>query len=366
MALQTTAWKDVPRRLLTIGVGVPWIAFQMRYYVTSWLFFQVSHVICLFEWRNLVPPPPADCKKSDDHPRTTPIHNDAKPETQNMKQKLLSVLFDEQWQSLSDLERCQFYAFSFFSLVLTILPTSLIPMTLMFASIILRMIQFIPSLQSPTLQSVHTLHGVQHYQFGLVYISLGFHYMLQIRQKGGPRDIGCLLFVVWMSDTGALIFGRLMKTNNKESTHQKSQHGAFLSFLKSITPGKTIFGRLMKESTHQKSQHRVFLSFLKSISPGKTIPGLIGAVITGPISAILYPIDLSTNTKIFSNPLLQKICLGLALSVVGIIGDLAESSVKRMSGKKDSGGLLPGHGGVVDRFDSLFTAGIVYYYWVLA
>eukprot|EP00956_Cyclotella_meneghiniana_P043726 scaffold284751_cov89-Cyclotella_meneghiniana.AAC.1 len=159
--------------------------------------------------------------------------------------------------------------------------------------------------------------------------------MLQIRQKGGPRDIGCLLFVVWMSDTGALIFGRLMKTSNKEITHQKSQHG-------------------------------VFLSFLKSISPGKTIPGLIGAVITGPISAILYPIDLSNNTTIFSNPLLHKIYLGLALSVVGIIGDLAESSVKRMSGKKDSGGLLPGHGGVVDRFDSLFTAGIVYYYWVLA
>jgi phosphatidate cytidylyltransferase len=48
------------------------------------------------------------------------------------------------------------------------------------------------------------------------------------------------------------------------------------------------------------------------------------------------------------------------------MGDLAESSVKRMSGKKDSSEVLPGHGGVVDRFDSLLTAGIVYYYWVLA
>lgn len=334
----TTAWKDVPRRLLTIGVGVPWLAFQMRYYATSWLFFQMSHVICLFEWRNLVPPSPAaasqDYKKSDDNPRTTPIHN-ARPETQNMKQKLLSLLFDEQWQSLSDLERCQFYVFSFFSLVLTVLPTSLIAMTLMFASIILRIIQYIPSLQSHTSQHVHTMHSVQHYQFGLVYISLGFHYMLQICQQGGPRDIGCLLFVVWMSDTGALIFGRLMKTNSTENTHQNSQHD-------------------------------IFLSFLKSISPGKTIPGLVGAVISGPISAILYPIDLATSTTTISNPLFQKICLGLVLSVVGIIGDLAESSVKRMSGKKDSGGLLPGHGGVVDRFDSLFTAGIVYYYWVLA
>jgi len=63
--------------------------------------------------------------------------------------------------------------------------------------------------------------------------------------------------------------------------------------------------------------------------------------------------------------IIQQLILGLILSVAGIVGDLAESSVKRLSMKKDSGKLLPGHGGVVDRFDSLFVSAVVYYYWML-
>ena len=106
------------------------------------------------------------------------------------------------------------------------------------------------------------------------------------------------------------------------------------------------------------------------------MPGLCGALITGPISAVVYPIDglLHSTNNILSqfsflhvaNHIIQKAFLGLLLSVAGIVGDLAESSVKRISGKKDSSQVLPGHGGVLDRFDSLLTAGIVYYYWVLA
>jgi phosphatidate cytidylyltransferase len=293
-------------------------------------------VICLHEWKNLIPTGVVqDCKKSDDAVNATAVAK------RDMKQKLLSILFDEQWQSFSDLERCQFYVFSFFSLVISTLHTSHnIPMALMFASITMRMIHFMPTFQNTTTQSSYS-QSTQHYQFGLVYISVGFHYILKICRDGGPRHIGFLLFVVWMSDTGALISGRLMKkTENNQANC---------------------------------NQHVFFRKFLKSVSPGKTIPGLIGGIVTGPLSAILYPIEISSSSTLnnlrllhFNHPILQKVIVGLALSIFGVVGDLAESSVKRTSGKKDSGSLLPGHGGVVDRFDSLFTSGIIYYYLVLA
>jgi phosphatidate cytidylyltransferase len=342
-----SAWKDAPRRFLTVGIGVPSIVLLLRHYVTSWLFFQGAHLICLIEWKNLVPSPDQDSKKNDAADCKRSTSQKAAFPTKSTLQQLLSM-FDDQWLSLTKLEKCEFYAFACFSLATTILPTSLIPLELMFAGISLRLIPHFRTLQTTQSPCSREIHTIQHYQFGLAYISIGFHFLLQICRQGGPINIGCLLFVVWMSDTGALILGRLMRK-------------------KAVS---------CKENTGKDMQQNPFLSFLKSVSPGKTLPGLFGAIITGPISAILYPIDLqpsATNPGLLSfglshdsDTIFQKAILGILLSVSGIVGDLAESSVKRMSGKKDSGGLLPGHGGVVDRFDSVFTAGIVYYYWVLA
>jgi phosphatidate cytidylyltransferase len=97
------------------------------------------------------------------------------------------------------------------------------------------------------------------------------------------------------------------------------------------------------------------------ISPKKTIEGLVGGVSASVITAIV--IHFTFFPKF---PLLHAVIAGVLLSIAGVIGDLAESMWKRSAAVKDSGTLIPGHGGFLDRFDSiLFTAPILYCYWTL-
>jgi phosphatidate cytidylyltransferase len=97
------------------------------------------------------------------------------------------------------------------------------------------------------------------------------------------------------------------------------------------------------------------------ISPKKTIEGLAGGITASIITALV--IHYTFFPKF---PLLHAVIAGVILSFAGVIGDLAESMWKRSAAVKDSGTLIPGHGGFLDRFDSiLFTAPILYCYWTL-
>jgi phosphatidate cytidylyltransferase len=131
----------------------------------------------------------------------------------------------------------------------------------------------------------------------------------------GPKLVFFLLLVVWLGDAGAYYVGKQ-------------------------------FGR------HPMSPR---------ISPKKTIEGGIGGIVTAIITAVVIHF---TFFKEF--PLVHAIVAGILLSVAGVIGDLAESMWKRSAAVKDSGTLIPGHGGFLDRFDSIFfTTPILYVYWVL-
>jgi phosphatidate cytidylyltransferase len=97
------------------------------------------------------------------------------------------------------------------------------------------------------------------------------------------------------------------------------------------------------------------------ISPKKTVEGLIGGITMSVITALVIHFTFFKEL-----PLLHTIIAGAILSVAGVIGDLAESMWKRSAAVKDSGTLIPGHGGFLDRFDSIFfTAPILYSYWFL-
>ena len=85
------------------------------------------------------------------------------------------------------------------------------------------------------------------------------------------------------------------------------------------------------------------------ISPKKTIEGLIGGVLMGTFVATVF-----YNTVISSSvPLVLVIVITLVLSLIGQLGDLVFSSIKRYYEVKDFGEIIPGHGGILDRFDSL-------------
>jgi phosphatidate cytidylyltransferase len=107
---------------------------------------------------------------------------------------------------------------------------------------------------------------------------------------------------------------------------------------------------------HALGRHRL----APALSPGKTVEGAIGGLCGGVLGAFaVRALGLSWL------PPLHTLILGALVAALGIVGDLDESLLKRWAGVKDSGSLFPGHGGMLDRLDSLlFGAPILYYYFL--
>jgi phosphatidate cytidylyltransferase len=152
--------------------------------------------------------------------------------------------------------------------------------------------------------------------FGVLYVGLTLSFLVQTRLlPQGEWLIFFLLLVTWAGDTGAYYMG-------------------------------TLFGRRPLASR---------------ISPKKSVEGLAGGVISAMMAAFAarwwFLPDFSS---------LDCIVLASLLVFSGLWGDLAESAMKRCVGVKDSGDLLPGHGGMLDRLDSLLFTAPAFYYYVTA
>jgi CDP-diglyceride synthetase len=186
---------------------------------------------------------------------------------------------------------------------------------------------------------------------GLVLITIPFRAWLAVVQdhNHGFVHTVSLLLTVWNCDTGALVTGRL------------------------------VGGKLRRSVVPTALRHQ-----LQRISPKKSVEGLLGGLVFGILTyTIMLPIlwrlvqfyniptgnrssnsawQLATTFTTFTSTTTDVWVMGLVLSVAAIVGDLAESALKRQNSVKDTGRLLPGHGGVLDRFDSSLVAVVIYHY----
>jgi phosphatidate cytidylyltransferase len=135
--------------------------------------------------------------------------------------------------------------------------------------------------------------------------------------------------------------------------HQMPEGNSWLLVLTAITAGSDSGAYY---SGRRYGKHKL----CPLVSPNKTIEGAIGGIVAGVAGAVLMALLLRVEVSLsFLMP------AALLLTCVGIVGDLAESMVKRATATKDSGTLLGGHGGVLDRIDSLLFAGPVLYYFLV-
>jgi phosphatidate cytidylyltransferase len=154
-------------------------------------------------------------------------------------------------------------------------------------------------------------------------------------QANGPSLVVFLLFVVWAGDTAAYYAGRAW------GRHKMAPK---------LSPGKTWEGAIA--------------SVAGSVVIAAALVSLASLMQEPANSAVLSWLERTFPSAVLSYPdeIWYWLVLAAIINAAGQIGDLSESALKRSAGVKDSGSLLPGHGGVLDRIDALLLAGPVLWY----
>ncbi|MET3645352.1 phosphatidate cytidylyltransferase [Streptococcus gallinaceus] len=136
------------------------------------------------------------------------------------------------------------------------------------------------------------------------YVGIGFHNLISARMDSFGKVLFAL-FIVWATDIGAYMIGRQI-------------------------------GRR---------------KLMPKVSPNKTVEGFLGGIASAVVVSVIYM--LVDKTVMAGHSFVTMLFLVAIFSVFGQFGDLVESAIKRHFGVKDSGKLIPGHGGILDRFDSM-------------
>lgn len=345
---------------MTVSIGAPFIVLMLSHPTSSHIFFQVVHLCCILEWLQLKP---SDKLSAILSKQIGTVGDTLLPDGEiPFKCSSLKLLFPI-------VSLLTVYIPSCYISVYTIIIVSAI-----YLSAYIDM-EHVCQRQKVLIQSyaAHAIHG-------LLFFSIPFHYWVLVSKSSFSNTI-FLLFTVWNTDTGALIAGRVGKM-------------CFCS--------QDVIGDLVVRC----GIGRWLVGAIKRISPSKSVTGFCGGILLGMITACYLPniilqlfgkgsvcgldgmffrnfthIDVEllvtrsdgTHVGIFldfeklqwiGSITLRRIFVGFLLSCSAILGDLVESCVKRNAGKKDSGKLLPGHGGILDRFDSTFLAAPVYFMFI--
>jgi len=170
--------------------------------------------------------------------------------------------------------------------------------------------------------SVQKISTSSKYLYLLGYITLPFIFIVKISfgtDNYNPKIIIGLFVLIWTNDTFAYLVG------------------------KSI------------------GKHKLF----ERVSPKKTIEGFLGGVVFAAFAGFLISkLYIQPNPEFSNKSILIWTVIALIVSIFGTIGDLIESKFKRIAGIKDSGSIMPGHGGILDRLDSvIFVAPIIFLFY---
>ena len=172
--------------------------------------------------------------------------------------------------------------------------------------------------------------------FAFSYVALPLGFLVQIRQQwAGSFLLLYLLLIVWAGDIFAYFVGRSLGRHlmSPRISPKKTWEGALASLLASLLVGMLLY------------------QYSLPISNALLRAGLIDR--EGGYFALQKP------------PLWPTLLLSAAINIAAQLGDLVESLIKRGAGVKDSGGLLPGHGGMLDRIDALLFAAPILWFWAM-